>query len=101
MPAWRRPITCRRRSSCAAAGSWRMSTCFMPLIWADPTCPQEDPSRINKWCIRQVVWGFSVLGTLRQGWVLLGSTAMTLRVRALDDDEADELVRMARSRTLG
>src|SRR3954464_13097095 len=54
-----------------------------------------------KWCIRQVVCGFLVLGALRQGLVLLGSTAMTLRVRALGDDEADELARMARSRTLG
>jgi type I site-specific restriction-modification system R (restriction) subunit len=24
-----------------------MSTCFMPPIWTDPTCPQEYPSRIN------------------------------------------------------
>jgi len=29
-PAWRSPMTCRRRSSWAAAGSLRMSTCFMP-----------------------------------------------------------------------
>src|SRR4028119_538678 len=48
MPAWRRPITCRRRSSCAAAGSLRMSTCFMPTTWADPTCPQDRLSRINR-----------------------------------------------------
>src|SRR5215218_1865960 len=53
-----------------------------------------------KWCIRQVACGFLVLGALRRGPVLLGSTAMTLRVRALSDDEADELARMARSRTL-
>src|SRR3954469_514485 len=54
-----------------------------------------------KWCIRQVVCSFLVLGALRQGLVLFGSTAMTLRVRPLGDDEADELARMARSRTLG
>src|SRR5215204_3878116 len=48
MPAWRRPITCRRRSSCAAAGSLRMSTCFMPPTWGDPTCPQDRSNRINK-----------------------------------------------------
>ena len=29
-PLSRRPTTCRRRSSCAAAGSLRMSTCFIP-----------------------------------------------------------------------
>ena len=51
----------------------------------------------SNWCIRQVVCGFLALGALRQGLVLLGSTAMTLRVRALGDDEADELARMARS----
>src|SRR3954453_3531531 len=47
MPASRKPITCRRRSSCAAAGSLRMSTCFMPPTWTDPTCLQDRPSRIN------------------------------------------------------
>src|SRR3712207_693182 len=30
-------MTCRRRSSCAAAGSLRMSTCLMPATWGDPT----------------------------------------------------------------
>src|SRR3954463_3667664 len=54
-----------------------------------------------KWCIRQVVCGFLILGALRRGLVLFGSTGMTLRVRALGDDEADELARMARSRALG
>src|ERR1700709_1078117 len=55
----------------------------------------------TNWCIRQVVFGFLALGALRQGLVLVGSTAMALRVRALGDDEVDELARMARSRTLG
>jgi transposase len=41
------------------------------------------------------------ISALSQGLVLLGSMAMTLRVRALGDDEADGLSRMARSRTLG
>src|SRR3954454_6581102 len=49
MPACRSPITCRRRSSCAAAGSLRMSTCFILPIWADRTCPQEHSGRINKY----------------------------------------------------
>src|SRR4051794_37021168 len=48
MPAWRKPITCRRRSSCAAAGSLRMSTCFMSPTWGEPTWPQDRPGRINK-----------------------------------------------------
>src|SRR5687768_10695840 len=48
MPAWRRPITCRRRSAWAAAGSLRMSTCFMPPTWGHATCPQDHPGRINK-----------------------------------------------------
>jgi transposase len=39
-------------------------------------------------------------GALRQGW-FPGIVDMTIRVRALGDDEADELARMARSRTLG
>src|SRR5215213_9679373 len=47
MPACRSPITCRRRSSCAAAGSLRMSTCFMPLTWSHPACLQDRPGRIN------------------------------------------------------
>ena len=40
-------------------------------------------------------------GALRQGLVLVGSTALTLRIRSLGDVEADEVARMARSRTLG
>src|SRR3954470_17366263 len=41
-------MTCRRRSSCAAAGSLRMSTCFMPPTWREPSWPQDRPGRINK-----------------------------------------------------
>src|SRR5215210_2165857 len=40
-------MTWRRRSSCAAAGSLRMSTCFMPATWGNPTCLQDGPGRIN------------------------------------------------------
>lgn len=47
MPACRKPMTCRRRSSCAAAGSLHMSTCFMRPNWDRPTCLQDHASRIN------------------------------------------------------
>src|SRR5689334_908166 len=47
MPACRSPITCRRRSSWAAAGNLRMSTCFMPANWGGYTCLQDHPGRIN------------------------------------------------------
>src|ERR671912_442385 len=40
-------------------------------------------------------------GALGLVLALPGISAMTIRVRALGDDEADELARMARSRTLG
>src|SRR4051812_17045914 len=42
-------MTCRRRSSCAAAGSLRMSTCFMPPTWREPSWPQDRPGRINNY----------------------------------------------------
>src|SRR3712207_5914312 len=48
MPAWRSPITCRRRSSWAAAGSLRISTCFMPPTWANGELLQLHPGRLNK-----------------------------------------------------
>ena len=45
--------------------------------------------------------GFSGRGALGLVLALPGNSAMTIRVRALSDDETQELARMARSRTLG
>ena|SRR5687767_9031774 len=44
---------------------------------------------------------FAGRGALGPGLALPGNAAMTLRVRALSDDEAQGLAKMARSRTLG
>lgn len=54
----------------------------------------------TQWCIRQVVSNFLWRAAL-DGSSLFGAQAMTIRVRALSADEADELVRIACSRTLG
>ena len=45
--------------------------------------------------------GFFGRGALGLVLALPGNSAMTIRVRALSDDETQELARMARSRTLG
>src|SRR3954452_19618625 len=55
----------------------------------------------SKWCIRQVGCDFSESGALHGAPVRAGEVAMTLRVRALSEEEAHRLVRMTRSQKLG
>jgi hypothetical protein len=54
-----------------------------------------------KWCIREVGWGFLSGGLPGGRDHPIGSPTMTLRARAVSDEEREELGRMARSRTLG
>src|SRR5215210_8613345 len=54
-----------------------------------------------KWCIRQVGCDFSGSGALRGVLVRAGEVAMTLRVRALSEEEGHRLARMTRSQKLG
>src|SRR3954452_8661241 len=55
----------------------------------------------SKWCIRQVGCDFSRSGALHGALVRAGEVAMTLRVRALSEEEAPRLARMTRSQKLG
>src|SRR5205085_4643077 len=55
----------------------------------------------TKWCIRQVGCDFSRSGALHGTLVRAGEVAMTLRVRALREEEAPRLARMTRSQKLG
>src|SRR3954463_12082481 len=54
-----------------------------------------------KWCIRQVGCDFSGSGALHGVPVRAGEVAMTLRVRALREEEGHRLARMTRSQKLG
>src|SRR3954453_13517736 len=54
-----------------------------------------------KWCIRQVGCDFSEAGALHGVPVRAGEVAMTLRVRALSEEEGHRLARMTRSQKLG
>src|SRR5215203_5099118 len=83
MPAWRRPTTCRRRSSCAAAGSLRISTCFMPPSWGVPTRLQDLSSRINKWVPS---FARGQVRDLRPRWVL-EEVGLPYEVRLLDHED--------------
>src|SRR3954447_8651779 len=56
---------------------------------------------LAKWCIRQVGCDFSESGALHGAPVRAGEVAMTLRVRALSEEEAHRLARMTRSQKLG
>src|SRR5215211_2295610 len=56
---------------------------------------------VAKWCIRQVGCDFSECGALHGAPVRAEEVAMTLRVRALSDEEAHRLARMTRSQKLG
>src|ERR671916_277557 len=53
-----------------------------------------------KWCIRQVGCHFSESGALHGVPIRAGEVAMTLRVRALSDEEEHRLARMTRSQKL-
>src|SRR3954464_3407236 len=53
------------------------------------------------WSIRQVGCDFSGSGALHGAPVRAGEVAMTLRVRALSEEEAHRLARMTRSQKLG
>src|SRR4051812_48769831 len=55
----------------------------------------------TKWCIRQVSCDFSEFGALHGVPVRAGEVAMTLRVRALSEEEVHRLARMTRSQKLG
>lgn len=97
----------RATSSVAATGGQRrrrrrsrLAPQRPPPGRAFPGSAPTRPARA-KWCIRQVVCSFSGPGTWRPALVLPGKAAMTIRVRALSDDEARELARMAGPRTLG
>src|ERR1043165_10230238 len=54
-----------------------------------------------KWCIRQVGCDFFRSGALDGAPVRAGEVAMTLRVRALSEEEGHRLARMTRSQKLG
>src|ERR1043165_471540 len=54
-----------------------------------------------KWCIRQVGCDFFRSGALDGAPVRAGEVAMTLRVRALSDEETHSLARLTRSQKLG
>jgi hypothetical protein len=54
----------------------------------------------TKWCIRQMGGGFRGCG-LQRIVPIRGSPAMTLRVRAVSEEEREIVGQMARSRTLG
>src|SRR3982750_2772952 len=64
----------------------------------------EDADRLlpsAKWCIRQVGCDFSESGALHETPIRAGEVGMTLRVRALSEEEAHKLARMTRSQKLG
>src|SRR4051794_33838805 len=64
--------------------------------------PQSQAAALRaKWCIRQVGCDFSGSGALHGARVQAGEIAMTLRVRALREEEAHRLMRMTRSQKLG
>src|SRR3954468_20595632 len=56
---------------------------------------------VAKGCIRQVGCDFSESGALHGVPVWAGEVAMTLRVRALSEEEGHRLARMTRSQKLG
>src|SRR5215203_5848465 len=51
-------MTCRRRSSCAAAGSLRMSTCFIPANWGCHGQFQLHSGRINSFNVNEADLAF-------------------------------------------
>src|SRR3982751_4084490 len=55
----------------------------------------------TKWCIRQVGCDFSESGALHGTPIRAGEVGMTLRVRALSEEEAHKLARMTGSQKLG
>src|SRR5689334_1289949 len=59
-------MTCRRRSSWAAAGSLRMSTCLMPGELALSTPFQDEQGRINKWSKEMAGFAPLVTGGLKR-----------------------------------
>src|SRR5215217_3634056 len=65
--------------------------------------PLDRPAHTSraKWFIREVVQGLGAGGLLGGRRRPRGPLAMTIRLRALSDEEREELGRMTRSRTLG
>src|SRR3954449_10397748 len=83
----------------ATPGNLTLSRPFKGLLlpFVDDLRSQIPP----KWCIRQVGCDFSESGALHRVPVRTGEVAMTLRVRALSEEEAHRLARMTRSQKLG